>query len=340
MKRFMLLLLPVAIITGCGESDTDTDTAEQPASAQATLENIITQTRAGNAGVYWEMLPDSYRKDVNELVHGFGANMDAGAYTGIMEVATSVQTLLDKQSQFIANSEQAKGMGGVEPAELEKGIKAVAALLKAIIDEAGSTEKLQQFDGQKFFAGNGSTVLKQAIALANMVKDSGAPGLDLSALDGDVKVTTLKSTDTSADLEISANDEKIQETWVLHEGKWLPKDLVEGWSQMILTANSGMSNLKEDSKPLAAMVSSAKPAINLALGPLTQAETQEQFDAALKSVQGMLGMMPGLGGGGAGNPLDIFGFGGGSGNGSGPDSPGEPDGSFELSPQEVPDADK
>ena len=335
MKRFILLMLPVVMISGCGDSGTP-ESPEAPETAQATLERLVSETKKGNAAVVWETLPATYQTDVNQLVQGFGNNMDQKSWNAIIDIVKQVHELLDKQAKFIANSKMATEAGSdQDPADTEKNIKSVATLLKALLDQVDSLEKLKTFDGEKFFAGGGTTILKQAIGLMDVIKDSGAPGVDLSALDAEMTVETEKSDAETATLKVTVNGESQEEVWVLHEGKWIPQEMVTDWPTMMNGANGALASLPQESAPIAAQLGLFGPMIKTALKPLQDAKTQEEFDAAMEQVKGMASMIPGFGSGGS--P-----FGPPSGGDFGSDGPGiefeidgsEPEGDLIPSPQE------
>lgn len=301
MKKLSLLLLPIALLSGCtGDSDSAATgpTAPSEDTAQATLEFIQTGIKDGRPEVLWHAMPESYQNDVNGLVQQFAESMDADVWGQSIGLLQSVHSILTEKSEFITGNQFV-----ASNPEMKSSIPMIADLLGSLIDGAGDLEKLKSFDGGTFMSTSGKDMMKHFEKLSAL--NPSANNVSLDSFYG-ATIETVESTDTTATLKITKEDGETEtQNFVKHEGKWLPLDMVQEWEDNMKKARESLAGMPEGIQQSKGMVLGVTGMASGALSPLKSAETQEQFDAAVMSLVGQMGQfapmmgggLPGMGGG-------------------------------------------
>ncbi len=320
-----LLSLACLLTVGCSdEPSTGTSGTETPAdqaaseapepsvsvddSAEASVKAILEGLSAGDGTVLWNALPEGHQKDVTDIVQQFAGAMNPMVWDQIHGLLAKIHALLEKQKDFIVNSSVVKESGQADV--VAEAVPAVTAFLGTILDST-KLDNLKAFDGEKFFAGPVSQLLKQGDVLARL-----APGgATLASLRNSTVETVSEEGDTATlkitpPAEAGETLEPREMKFVRVDGHWLPEDLQKDWDQNVANTKEQLKTLPETSKEMAAQVPMIVGMVSGILAPLEAAETQEQFDKALSQVQSMAGGMlggfaPGLGGppsGSAGEP--------------------------------------
>lgn len=250
----------------------------------------------GRPIVVWEGLPESYQSDINELVQSFGKNMDADVWNQTNSLLTSVHEILATKQQFVLNYPAVKN--SASPESTRATIKQGTKTLKTLLDATQDLEKLKTFDGATFLDSTGKEIALQMIDLVAMAEQTSSDNLNF-----DLNVEVLESTDTSAKLRMVTPEGKTLEDvdYILHDGKWLPKNMVDDWDKNMQQAKAAVAQLPEQIAPVKGQVTMGMMAASGLLAPLKAAENQEQFDKAVDGImagaQSMIGgMMGGMGG--------------------------------------------
>ncbi|MEZ6062315.1 MAG: hypothetical protein R3C19_18390 [Planctomycetaceae bacterium] len=312
MKKlsFALLLVSLlAFVPGCGSEDTKDSVAGAAApapagdSAEATASFVMAELKAGRPVVLWNSLPEKYQNDANEIVRTFAQKMDPQIWTQIHGMLASVNTLLHDKQEFIMNHPGVANSPNGESAKA--AIPATADLLQALLDSAGDLEKLKTFDGGEFLGGPG-TKISHGVAglLAAMPADASAAGqVNPALLMQDVKIETVSESGDSAVLKLTTSDGKSsEETFTRVDGKWLPAEMVARWDENMKNTRESLAQLPESINQIRMPVMVVSGVLPGMLAQLQSAETQEEFNAAVESLQGQaMGiMMQSMGGGGPG----------------------------------------
>ena len=289
-----LVLLP----TGCG-------TTASPGGAEDAVKAIVAGMEEGRPVVIWEALPESYQADVNELVQAFGNNMDAAAWGQITGLVSTVHQTLASKQEFLLNYPAV--LDSEDPEMTQATIKQGTSLLKTFLDSVQDLEKLKSFDGAEFMKSSGKEMAQQIVALQDMIPQT--PAMKLQMAMSNVKIETIESTSTTAKLKMTSPDGKSDEVveMVQHEGKWLPKQMVDEWESSMANAREAMAKLPEQAASMKGQMMMVSAMASGVLSPLQAAENQEQFNQAVDGMQasvgGMMGgMMGGMGGPGMGGP--------------------------------------
>jgi hypothetical protein len=305
MKKLLgILLLCVIGLTGCSS-----EKALEPEEVSEAMENYA---KEGNLKAIWNQLPASYQDDVNGLVHDFGDKMDSEIWDKSFKVLQKVAKVLQEKKQFILAQDIPPG--AIEKDKLPDALDALADAISTIANsEISQLSNVADLDTGDFIAGTLTDLTKHLLATAK----EAAPELAGGPSGGDETKTTrklLSNDGKTAVVEVTMefpaipnfpNSEPFvfKETLVQVEGKWIPEDVANGWKEKIAEAkqNLGEALGPETFEAQKGQVLITLGAADSALDTLLQANTQEEFDNALKGIKEMVpmgGMLPfGSGGG-------------------------------------------
>lgn len=299
--------------------------AAPPAAAADTpagsIRTVMVGLEQGNLRVAWDALPPSYQSDVNDLVHTFAENMDVqlwNAGTGILKKA--VRILKEKKEFILAHPKLQETP--VDPAMVSQNWDTVVALLDAIVNsELTDLEKLKTLDVGAFLSGTGKTIGDKIMAIAAIMKDqdfgmADFPGVEVDPSDlaslKDAKITTLNVDGDAATVRVEKEGGESEDVEMVRvEGKWLPKEMVDGWAAGIAEAKTALTTemgpqLKQNKQMVLFPVNAAGAILDRILATQTQEEFNQVIEDTLKN-------LPGVGGGGAdpfGGGANPFGGGG------------------------------
>jgi hypothetical protein len=125
--------------------------------------------------------------------------------------------------------------------------------------------------------------VKQLLAMASqMLVDK---GVRLPKF-GDVTVVALDSTPNTATLSYRDRKdiEPKQVEFVKVEGKWLPKNIANGWAEMIANSKSHLASLPGQVSAVKPVILQQLEGMNGMLDQIEQAKTSEQFNNAMMPV--------------------------------------------------------
>ena len=207
--------------------------------------------------------------------------------------------------------------GGEDIQPLIENWDAIVQVLETLVNsEITDLQKLQTIDMGVYLSTTGAKLGEQATALAKAFAEQQLPtdefpGVPVDMVGGLVagKVATVSRDGDTATIRIEGEDGETEDQELVRvDGKWLPKEMVEGWdegmaeSRAFLTTEMapGLAAAKADVMPVLQMLDSS-------LGKILAAEDEQQFQAAvgglMMNAMGLLGPMMGGGGPGAGDPF-------------------------------------
>lgn len=300
MKIASKIFLPGAVfcallMTACGGSEEAAPgEVTIPDAPDAAIRTIASELEKGNGGILWKAMPASYQTDINSIAQLAGNKVDAELYNKSFALVDRLADVVDKQKQFILNTE----LGGQQPeeqiAKVEAAWPSIIGFVNTITDSpVASVEGLQAFDGQKFF----DTTVSD---LAGYMTDLAALSDEPNPLQfGTVKL--LESSEDTALLEMTTPEGNVEtEEFTKVEGRWVPTEMATEWGASMAEAKAQLEAISPE------QIAQNKPQImgvlTMAEGILTQleaAETQEQFDQALQGammpLMGLMMMQQGMG---------------------------------------------
>ena len=253
-----------------------------PSSPEASIQYIFSELSANNGEVLWEALPTSYQADIVGVAALICSKTDAETYDRSFRLLGRLANLIDKKSDFIANSIAGAG-AGEDPERMKEGLSYLSELLDKLSNSLLATHaSLREFDGEAVFRSVGSAGMAFVNSVALLEESDESFSLDeLSSL----KVEVLKEEQATAVLRIIYTDDvSMEETFVLVEGRWVPELMAAQWSAGISGIRSELAAITDEqvetSKLQSAMVFGIVESL---LSQIESAETQESFDFVLKS---------------------------------------------------------
>jgi len=282
--------------------------ADTPDAAARALQASV---EAGNLRAVWDALPASYQSDVNEVIHTFATNMDVDVWRSGTAIFKKAVRVLKEKKEFILK-QPALAASPVDTTAMTENWEPIVGVLETLAgSELTELEKLKTLDVGVFLDSTGKRIAEQLAALAKAADDKKLalnefPGVPVEAMPlaniGNAKFSTVKIEGDTATLRIENEGQTEEEEVVRVEGKWLPKKMVDQWSEQMQAAKKTLTtempeNLKKNK--MAAMM--PMQMIIGVLDNLLAAKTQQEFDQVIQQVMQMFGP-PGPGGPPAGGP--------------------------------------
>ena len=283
-----------------------------------------------NPKLIWDMLPASYQKDLNGLVQAFAKEMDAELWDAGAGLLGGIGELLRTKKDLIAGMLSEMDEAGEIPlSEITSGLEMAGTLLdKLAKSDLGSLNKLRTVDLGNVADTFGRDMMK---LIGDSAKAAGeADPFGLETLRG-IKVEVVSEDGSSATIKVSGLPEAFDfesltelpgglppglpglpnldelpfadftdfengELEVVKvEGKWVPKEIADGWEDGISAAKVGMGAVGEMADEDKQMALGIIKGLNGGLATIRKAKTKEQFQMAL--MQATMGAMMGAGGG-------------------------------------------
>jgi hypothetical protein len=288
--RFLPLLAVALFVVGCGGADV-------PKTADQAVLRVVNGLAENKPVVVWDFLPESYQKDVHEIVHSAIAKVDAGLYDQSVALGQRVAKLLKDKKTFILGNPTVSQMLP-NKAELEKQWDPIVGVLDTILNsELAKHETAKNINLGSFLDKTGSKVMADIANAAKLAGGGEKPGeaneiVQVYEKAKKIKATLVKEDGDKATVKLESPDEKTPKEleFVRIEGKWIPKEMADTWKKNIDEAKKSiaemkpeeMKKIKEQAIPMIGMVEGL-------MGTLEKANTQEDFDAALAGLMQLMG---------------------------------------------------
>ncbi len=286
-KALLLAMLMSLLLGGCGK-----DTPKTPETPTGAIQAVTQGLNEGKPAVVWEAMPASYQTDLTDMAHTFATKMDAEIYDKAFGILGKVTNVLKTKRDFILNSALTQN-APVDKEKLTTNWNGVVDLFTAITaSDVKTLENLKTIDIGKFLQNDGAKIFSTLRTVASIQE-----GNPLEKL-ADIKVELVQSEDDSATVKITAPDEEEEEIDMIKvEGKWIPKEMAEDWSNMITDGKASLEDMAQNAlaekKP---MVIGMMAGVEAAIDQLAQSKTQAEFDKVIGGLMGsMMGGMMGPG---------------------------------------------
>lgn len=280
-------------------------------SPDAEIGLLLDRLQSGDFRALWDGLPESYQSDVNEIVQTFGQNMDAEIWNAGRRVLGKLMKVLQGKKELILGY-PALQQPGMDLAVVDKNWDAVVGLLVAIFQsDLTDLEKLKAFDGAAFMDGSGKAIIDQIMLVAKAMEEDvdpaslpipmEFPGLETPSLDfANVQISTVsRDGDTAVVRWTRPNGETEDEEAVRIEGKWLPKGMVDQWSEGVESSKQFLTMVMPEqlteAKPMLLSPLSPVRIVEGVLDQLLAAEDQAAFNEVIDGIMEMAGGMMGAG---------------------------------------------
>ena len=225
---FSALLLIATVAVGCGGSVSVPDTPD------GMMNTVVKELSNKNPGVLWDAMPASYQTDLESIVHEAAGKMDAEVYDKAFVVLNKALDVLKNKKDFILGLPMLQSpMFPVKGDDLKANWDGVVDVLSILASsDLKSLSSVKSLDVGDFLRSTGGKLMKRAEELTALSPDPEMKKVwtILNTFNAEI-VSTEGDT---AKIKISAEGEKPDEIdMVKVEGKWVPKDMAEGWKNFI-----------------------------------------------------------------------------------------------------------
>jgi hypothetical protein len=276
------------IFTACdaGVSSTEFTIPDEPSAAIQTIANEVI---AGNCSILWHAMPTSYQTDINAIAQLAGSKVDPEIYDKSFGLFGRFAEVADKQKSFILNTKLGGKLAAEQIAEIEAAWPSIIGSIQTIVTSSiSSSAGLRAFDGQGFSEQTLPALFKYSNDLAAISKEENPFG----SLEFD-RLKTIENADTAAVIEITFTNGDVEtEDFIKVENRWVPTEMATNWSTQIADTKKKLEAIS--SEEIAKNKPQLMGMITMLDGILTQlekAETQEQFDQALRGAMMPIGML-------------------------------------------------
>ena len=276
--RLVTASLIVVVTLGCAKNANSNVTAPViPDTPDGTVLAVAAGLQDNHPEIIWEALPESYRADINEITSTFAEKMDPEVYDRAFALVMRAIEVLDDRKEIIFASETFTSTGA-NADEIRTGLSNAqwfTATLKA--SEIATLEGLSKVDWERFLATTGAQMLEHAASIET--GDGDKPLDDLDTLE----VETLNLSGDRATLRISSKDHEPEDVEMARvEGRWIPAEMADEWSQKTEEARQGLADLTPEE--MAAQKTQIMMFFGMAdalIEQIASLQTPEEFDAAI-----------------------------------------------------------
>lgn len=262
-------------------------------SAQEFMDIIVKEMTNDNPMVVWDALPASKQKQIQEVVKLATTRIEQKTLTAIKKFRGELLTALKSKKQFILNSTQIP-IPPDQKSVLKGSYDSLVALIEAYLpEELMDVSYLQQTEIRDLLSVYIGKITDKAKELDDTLPIN-SPMKKANQVLPTAKVENATAKDAMITLEIPSQipgQSVPPMKFVATEGRWLPESLLGAWDQGIDQVKAVLQSANP--KDIHKGVTGALAAANFAMGTISTAETQEDFDDAIGQVIGMVGGMMG-----------------------------------------------
>ena len=276
-----ILALAISLPTGLAMAQ---DTAD------AAVRRIYEGVEEGRLEVAWQALPPSYQSDIRNILQNLAPeteielevwNQSMGAMTKLLRVVR------DKSNYILGHPMLASQVGDESKRDEAQGFLSGAADLLEIIFKSALTDpkKLASLDVEAYLAQVGPRLYKifrEIEAKSSPKEPQGKTIISLVSSQGDSARLSLQEPGKPAE----------EEDFVRVEGKWLPKELVDGWDAQMEQVESTlqMAALQAQDEEKIAQQRMMLGMLDQSLDQMAAANSQEEFNTAAQALIGAVFM--------------------------------------------------
>ncbi len=232
----ILSTLVIVFISGCSKSSAKTPDKVVDTVAQGLSKN--------EPQVLWNALPESYQKDVNELLSDFAAKMDKDIWNKTFELIQKIITILKTKKDLILTGDMVN-KAPVDKKQISENWGSFVSILEILVkSELADLEKIRKLNIEKFLAGTVSDLMKKASELSKLEKEN-KYNKELDKLTR-IKTSIIKTGNEETTIKIEVPDKEPEiVVFIKVDNKWIPKDLADQWKEKISEINKNLSEVSE-----------------------------------------------------------------------------------------------
>lgn len=244
-------------------------------SAAGAVVKTLQALESGNLTEAYDFLPPAYQSDIDGLVHDFASTMDPEVWSRLVTTTRKIVAVLKGKKDLILALDLFRDRPEAEP--YRKHWDSSLQFLSGFTDtDTLELSKLKQVSVRSLLPGKGAAGLPQFDAIG------AALGANLAQQFAGVDVTPVRTEGPEQIVAIRGpQDQKATEViYVQHDGRWLPKSLVERWDEGIKADKVWLERFPERIKTIKPQLLDALSQTDEILDQLLAAENREQFERA------------------------------------------------------------
>lgn len=153
----ILSILVIVFISGYSKSAA----AKTP---DKVVETVIQGLSKNEPQILWNVMPESYQKNVHELLSDFAAKMDKDIWNKTFQLIRKIITILETKKDLILTGDMVN-KAPVDIKQISENWGSFVSILEIIVkSELGDLEKIRKLDIEKFLAGTVSDQWKEKIS--------------------------------------------------------------------------------------------------------------------------------------------------------------------------------
>ena len=289
------LTLPISFISllfisGCGNASSPAPAA----SADAAVMQVVEALNDNNAAAPWNLLPASYQTQLTEVKNEFATKMDADLWNSGAGLVKKLQGVLKDQKELLLASPMLQSVPMKE--DLSANYDQLVVILGAVANsDLATLDGLKGMDLGRYLKTTGSEIMAASSKIEISETSSKPMGMN-SMLKMPGKLLNVKAELVSEDGDnavvrvTTEGEEPVETPFVKVEGKWIPKDLADGFPEMISEMRSGLGEMKitPETKAQAQMMITM---VNGVLDQVAAAKTPQELQSSLMGLMMMGGGM-------------------------------------------------
>jgi len=238
-NRTIILILSIVVIvfiSGCSKSAATTP--------DKVVDTVAQDLSKNQPQVLWNALPESYQKDVNELLSDFAAKMDKDIWNKTFELIQKIITILKTKKELILTGDMVN-KAPFDKKQMSESWGSFVAILEIIVkSELADLDKIRKLSIEKFLAGTVSSLMKKASEVSKLEKEN-KYNKELDKLTR-IKTSIIKTENEETTIKIEVPDKEPEVVvFIKVDNKWIPKDLAGQWKEKISEIKNELSEASE-----------------------------------------------------------------------------------------------
>ncbi len=285
-------VMAAVAMVGCGGNQSAV--ASGPDDAILQVRDSIVENKPEAA---FEMLPPSYQADINSVVADAAKRMDEEIWNQGVGILQQVTRILESKRDLILSTEAMSSVPN--PEDLKKNWKQGVSVLQAIVrSDFTNLERLQQGDVGKLLSESGAKIMASATDLMASSEQAAEAEAELDKI-RNMTATVVSQEGDTAVVKVDTEGEEPEELEMVRvEGRWIPKDMADGFKEGIAEMRENLAGLdfsSEEGQQQKTMILAQMGGIKSMLDQLENAKTKEELEGIFGGL--MMGIMGAMGGG-------------------------------------------
>jgi hypothetical protein len=254
--------------------------------AKPFVDRIMSDVKQNRFITVWDAIPGQKQKDIEDLVGSFAKQLDSRTFEMVRKTRNTVFEIARKQQQFILNS-AVLAYPPEQKAILEKSYPAFVSQLESLLPkEFFDNKRLQKGDLRALLSEWSTGLVASTEEFAKTVPE-GNPLRNQLMGGSDIPYSVENVSSGEAKLRMKLNTtpgplQEVEISLVRSDGRWLPKDMVNGWESTMGQAKGVIASM--NGELIHQRVSAALLFANGPLQSLKNAKSQDEFDKVLKGL--------------------------------------------------------